>query len=855
MDLRLFARTVVCLGIAIALGVARAAQADVLLKEGFSGNVLDSAKWAAVERAGKTWIDHGLVLTPKSPGEPVGWNQLCVVGKTIVPRAAGTAVDFGVEWCNTWFLVGLIPAERDFRSWEADLRLGFHMHGPQLWALTGPEDFGRGTFLGEEGIDGNQRGAMRLRIVLGPQRGAAFLADYGKGWKALRDTRNTANADSGASYRLVFLLSRSDTGRPDCRLTIKQVSAETGHDWPASSAEYPTEEPARRPIEYIRSPAPAVAIPPYRGTTYEDTVPDTFDVAERARLTINVITRATNPQADYEQYMLVHFGRNPVVMSNDFNDWCQLKYMEALPLLRIVTGSRENEAVDRVWHDVTLQSIGPDGLFYIPLAGRPWGRIGVCWGDNGVARADGSLTQFNDPTVKQFTHPYACGRGLSLMTVYYLRDRNPIWTETGRRMIDRLLSLAIHRGDYCYFPALMYEPGAKYDRRGPQAAMPKAVLGGEINGRTIQGAAQFYRLTGYEPAKTLAEKQTRFMRFHDDYFGPNGEFLAERHFHAHTIYLLSMLEHAAAVGDKELLGFVRKGYQWAKTPAAGSSDLLGFFPEIADPAYKTCESCEIADMIALALKLSAAGAGDYYADAERWTRNHFAESQLNDCGWLVRQASQRPPQRSFAFNETWKDVPERNVGGFAGWSAANDWWAHGPGIMHCCTGNAARTLYYLWQHALEERDGHLRVDLLLNRASPWADVYSHIPYRGRVDVRVKQDLKALLVHAPAWVETGSRNVTAVVGDRARSVRWEGRYLDLGSVVAGRTVQIQFPIAERTVKETIGTVPYTLVVRGDTVVAIDPPGKTGALYLRDHCRKGDVRWQKVTRFVSDEHFYY
>ena len=76
------------------------------------------------------------------------------------------------------------------------------------------------------------------------------------------------------------------------------------------------------------------------------------------------------------------------------SNWCQLKYMEALPLLRIITGSKEKEAVDRVWQDVTLKSIGPDGLFYIPLTGRPWGRFGVSWGDNGVARADGSLTGF-----------------------------------------------------------------------------------------------------------------------------------------------------------------------------------------------------------------------------------------------------------------------------------------------------------------------------------------------------------------------------------------------------------------------------------------------------------------------------
>jgi hypothetical protein len=156
---------------------------------------------------------------------------------------------------------------------------------------------------------------------------------------------------------------------------------------------------------------------------------------------------------------------------------------------------------------------------------------------------------------------------------------------------------------------------------------------------------------------------------------------------------------------------------------------------------------------------------------------------------------------------------------------------------------------------LEHRDGVFRVHLLLNRASRWGDVYSHIPYCGRVDVQAKRDLKTLLLHAPAWVESGASDVTATVGGSARAVRWIGRYLDLGSIAAGQTAQIQFPLAERTVEERIGTVPYTLVVRGDTVVAIDPPGKNGPLYQRDHYRKGETRWQKVVRFVSDEEWEY
>ena len=53
------------------------------------------------------------------------------------------------------------------------------------------------------------------------------------------------------------------------------------------------------------------------------------------------------------------------------------------------------------------------------------------------------------------------------------------------------------------------------------------------------------------------------------------------------------------------------------------------------------------------------------------------------------------------------------------------------------------------------------------------------------------------------------------------------------------------------KETIGAVPYTLVIKGNTVVSIDPAGKNGPLYLRAHYRQSQARWRTVRRFVPEE----
>ena len=603
-------------------------------------------------------------------------------------------------------------------------------------------------------------------------------------------------------------------------------------------------------IQYICPHPPAVFYQPYLGQSYPDRIPDTYDIAIRAALAINALTGSTNPLADHELYWKVIFARNPVVMNHDWNDWCQVKFMEALPLLRQVTGSTQLLQVDETWQRVALQSIGPDGLYYIPIQGRPWAWLSSCWVE-GVARADGSLAPLKDPSITQITHPFVNSRMLGTFLVYWLRDRNPVWLEIIRQMVDRLSELATYREDYAYFPALVYEPGACYDKDSPTAAMPRHLLGGETTARLPESLGKTYRLTGYEPARVLGEKIVRYVRGPMEYYGPEGEFLAEKHFHAHCIYLLGLLEFATAVGDRETVEFVRRGYEWAKTETSGAADVTGYFPEVADPAWPSAESCTLADMIALALKLSQAGAGDYYGDAERWTRNHFAEAQLSSSDW-VNEQSQHQPASPLEAHECAYHTAERNVGAFAQGSSGNEFWVKGPdGIVHCCTGNAARTLFYLWQDCVEFHEGILQVNLLLNHASAWADLYSFIPNLGRVDIRPKVDCRLLRLHAPTWLEEGSPSLHIIVDGQPRAYNWQARFLELGPVQAGQTARVEFDLPERQVQVVMSQKTYHLTLRGDTVVEISPAGVTGPLYHRPHFQQESPRWKEVQRFIPLE----
>lgn len=635
-------------------------------------------------------------------------------------------------------------------------------------------------------------------------------------------------------------------------------------------------------IGYIRDHAPSFQVPGYRGDSYVDTVPDTLDVAERAKLAVHALTSITDPAYDYEIYWSCNFFRNPPVMQHDFNDWVQNQegLMEALPLLRNASGDESNSQVDRAWMESTLKSVGPDGLIYVPLEGRPWGRLHAD-GINPVWQADGTRSNFSDPSVTQAANASTCQRMIGAMTIYYLRDQNPMWKATIEKMIQRLSDLTIQRADYSYFAPGSFAPQAKV---APDATMPLgSTWGVSWNTRLIQGLMQYYKVTRYEPARELAQKLVNYTRYHGEIFFPDGRWYMDPeirgefqsaavpnsirskypvvgvecggHGHGHGIGMISVAGYAEAVGDKDLLLFAKNNFEWARNPGAeyGVSTLVGWFPEFYVPKYPSCEGCIVGDMVSMAVKLSAAHVGDYWDDIDRWVRNQFFEQQLTSVDWVYRLGA-RKPAKPVAPNESADHPAERNVGAFGGGASASDWalGVASSGIGHCCTGTCTRTIYYVWEKMIERSGEDLQVNLLLNRASKWADVYSYIPYQGRVDVKVKQACRNLRIRAPQWIQGSDALLAAEVNGQARALRWEQRYVNVGAVKAGDKVKITFPISERTIKEEIGGKTYTLVVKGTTVVSIDPPGENGPLYQgREKYRGKEVAWNKVTRFVPEQ----
>jgi hypothetical protein len=605
-----------------------------------------------------------------------------------------------------------------------------------------------------------------------------------------------------------------------------------------------TETPvSRKQIRYIQSQIPAFDVPPYSGQRYEAFVPDTLDWQERAALAVNGLTGPADPEADYEVFWHVHMHGDRPVAVHDNNDQIQNEMQQSLVLMRLVSGSDLNEVVDQHWMAMLLHMQGPDGLLYYPVAGRPWQAQGI---DNPQY---GGL-----PPGDYVTGPYNNGEVLGAVALYYLRSHDPVWKELGMRVVDGLARLGVDCGDTIYYPKGMYALGERSDQAAPIPEPWKNIALGWM----AQGILQFGTATGYEPALDLAARLIRFVRYHARMYNAEGGWLPDRedgttttHFHAHTYPLIGMLEYALLTGDRSLVDFVRTGYEFGKQHG---ETLIGFFPENVRTARRqTSELCEVGDMIGLALKLSAAGAGDYWDDADRWIRNLFAEGQLTRYDWMARAGRSQPHVPLDLVSQTDDRVGERCLGAFGGWPTPNDFFGarlngHNSLFMHCCTANGARTIYYIWEHILHYAGNKLRVNLLLNRASPWADVDSHIPYQGVVDVRVKQPID-LDIRIPEWVAPAA--ASAQVNGQARSLDWDGRYARVGAVKPGDTATLTFPIAGRTDHVWVEKEPYTLVRKGNDVVLVDPPGRYAPLFLRDHYRENNTRWHKVQRFVSEE----
>jgi hypothetical protein len=609
-------------------------------------------------------------------------------------------------------------------------------------------------------------------------------------------------------------------------------------------------------IEYI-NPSPATfKDPEYPGEYYEAVVPATLDLAERARLAVHSMTCANNPHFDYEMYFAASHVTRPPSMGHtqsDLDTWG--KWVESTALMRIASGSTENLNVDRTWMEMLLKMQGPDGLLYSPMTGRDW----VMYAKTTV---EGSASASENPTKQFCLLSYGTPRALAAMCLFAQMDPNGPWKEAAHRLAHAYDRLMINTGDNesHLFSPWMY-PGRPV-KNPEHNIFDKSFYAAASQAWIAQYLAMYDRALHDPPSTKLAERIMNYNMFDRQVNDSSGRFQIDprlgegkgAHIHTHAMNIMACLYVYMQTGNKAMLDRAVKSYEFVRTKG---EPLVGFYPDFAAPAGvrldNNSETDNMATVTLSALTLARLAYDNCWDDADRWVRNQLAEAQLTQIAWLSDghldgMLTKKPSDFFKPERSTTDRVAERTLGGFGGCPSPNDWVGDEKRvtIQGCCTASGARVLFAAWRDMLKYDQGTLKVNLLFNRASKWADIDSYIPYIGRVELKIKEPL-SLEVRIPEWVKAGEAKCE--VDSDARVIGYEGRYAQIGKVGRGQTVVVTFPISERTEKRRIEGYDYTFIVRGNDVVAADPSGKYCPFYQRGHYRTGTPLYEKVRRFVS------
>ena len=436
------------------------------------------------------------------------------------------------------------------------------------------------------------------------------------------------------------------------------------------------------------------------------------------------------------------------------------------------------------------------------------------------------------------------------MNAWYQYTKNPIWLERINSLIDGIDKIVEHKDGYAFFPVY-----GKYDREYLRSCYVKGGWGDKVEptnekfgeegslfnhqGHVPGGMATAYLLSGNDKALSLSGELVNFLvkpklwadwekGDYPDVIGAEHAHW-QGHWHGHINVLRAILDYAVVTNNSRLKLFARDGYEWARQKKLGC---IGFFDD---------QGCGTGRLLGLAVKLSYYGIGDYWEDVDQYIRNYGIEMQIvpEDLPYL-RQLS------DYDRDEKSEKILNASIGGFGCDRRKKAIWL-------CCSPHGNMGIFYAWDGALRYQDGIARINLLLNRASPWMDVDSYLPYEGKVVLKNKKAQEAY-VRIPLWV--ADNTVHCFVNNKEIDAAWSGRYLHFKNLKVDDNLTIEFPMVERIEKWTVGPDPfspkeivYTCHFKGNTLIEISPPLHPSLFGRRKHFLANKAPMRKVTRFVT------
>lgn len=529
-----------------------------------------------------------------------------------------------------------------------------------------------------------------------------------------------------------------------------------------------------------------------------------FDLVARARLALSGCTSLRNPERGGQPYTYAELHTEPPIALHAPWDYADVagRLLEALTLAHIMTGTEPDEA-DASYAALLASCQREDGLISLPA--EPWTHtspvVELDWSQRGALMA---------------------------WTTRYLAQGDQEALHRANRLVHALYKTVVWEAETCWFPASFLPNGGWTDRLPPIGRMTDLLIGAQI----VYPLARFACATGNSEALQLAKGLIRFHRERSGAFTEDGKMTdkAGRYLHSTTGFLLGTLKYGLVAGRTELIEWTESAYRHLREIGTD----FGFFPHRTHGKDRwQGDLCATKDMIEIALLLASNRDHAYFADAERFGRNHLLQSQILNLDW-AEEGSNAPFCQDVwgahhpAEGLTTEAVARRSIGGFAGWTRFNDAFdPANPRLMQRCNADGTRALYDLWHNTITRPESAVMVNMHFSRDSRWASVTSFVPETGRLEVLMKTR-GVLAVRVPPHMN--NEQITVHVNSvRPRHEILRGGYAWLEALQLGDVVTLEWPLEERTTFYDGEEERLQANWRGETVVHMDPPGSLTPIY--------------------------
>ncbi len=553
-----------------------------------------------------------------------------------------------------------------------------------------------------------------------------------------------------------------------------------------------------------------------------------FDLQARAALAAHGLTGLLDPQRKGLQYFVADWQARPPRADHtlwDFGDGSG-RHLDALGLVRTMVhaGAPEGEpaAEDLQVEEWVHRQLGPDGLSWLPS--EPWARP---WG------ADVLLVDPQPDDVSSEVSWSQRGTLMGLLT-RFLRTSDERYLAAARGIVTGLTRIVERHPDGWFLPEGYYRRGG-WRYRGPDLHPCIA----EYNAAVVPALVRLAGVADVPDALELAERLASFALTHTEGYGPGGELVVPdgdlgSHFHTRSNFVLGVLMLGLAQRRPDRVEWARSSYEQLRRWGTE----FGWFPE--GIGLRHGELCCTTDMIEIALLLGREVSPRYFADAERFGRNHLLQSQWSSLERL-RAAVAALPAPSTAHEvdpavSTTDDVVARQVGAFASRAAMGDGFhLDSTAMMQCCNAAGARGIYDLWRYAVREGTGststRLDIDLRFSVRTDAIQVVSYEPARGRLEVTPFRDCE-VGVRLPTGVRNAVVHAAAVPLNHPPTMEARDGYV-VFPAARDVCVLVEYDLPERTADYTVGAPgledQLTGHWQGETLVGVEPAGRFHPFY--------------------------